>query len=347
MHRNGKGLYPAYGANGEKARTDKFLCDEPSIIVGRKGSAGELTLTENRFWPLDVSYYVAFDRKHYDLRFIYYLLKRLNLPRLAKGVKPGLNRNEAYALPVSVPLLPEQRRVAGVLDEGFKAISSAEANTQGSLESARRVFYSQLDAVFRQRSPQWPISTLGSAYDVRDGTHDSPSYHKSGFPLITSKNLTTSGLSFHGAKLISKRDYDAINKRSAVHRGDVLLAMIGTIGNPTIVDVEPTFAIKNVALIKINDRQDSRFLRYALSTSATRERMSSEAKGTTQRFVGLGYLRMFPIPTPQPHEQRLVADSLDQLQNAIEALIRIYKSKLAALTELRQSLLYATFNGQL
>src|SRR5256712_13278318 len=92
------GLYPVYGANGEKDRSDKFYFDRPSIIVGRKGSAGEVNLTEAKFWPLDVTYFVTFDEQQHNLRFLYYLLSTLNLPSLARGVKPGLNRNEVYSL---------------------------------------------------------------------------------------------------------------------------------------------------------------------------------------------------------------------------------------------------------
>jgi type I restriction enzyme S subunit len=91
------GLYPVYGANGQKDRTDKFYYDKPSIIVGRKGSAGEVNLTAPKFWPLDVTYFVTFDERQYDLRFLYYLLSTLDLPCLAKGVKPGINRNEVYS----------------------------------------------------------------------------------------------------------------------------------------------------------------------------------------------------------------------------------------------------------
>ena len=54
--RKADGLYPVYGANGVKDRTDKFYFDRPSIIVGRKGSAGEVNLAHEKFWPLDVSY---------------------------------------------------------------------------------------------------------------------------------------------------------------------------------------------------------------------------------------------------------------------------------------------------
>ena len=93
--RNLNGKYPVYGANGEKNRTDEYYYDRPSIIVGRKGSAGEINLTENRFWPLDVTYFVTFDDKKYSLRFLYNLISTLNLPKLAKGVKPGINRNES------------------------------------------------------------------------------------------------------------------------------------------------------------------------------------------------------------------------------------------------------------
>src|SRR5271169_710479 len=103
----------------------------------------------------------------------------------------------------------------------------------------------------------WQTRVLGEAYDVRDGTHDSPRYHETGHPLITSKNLKRGGLSFDDVKLISDQDYRKINERSAVHKGDVLFAMIGTIGNPTLVTVEPNFAIKNVALFKVPSGQSS------------------------------------------------------------------------------------------
>src|SRR3990167_9571688 len=71
------GKYPVYGANGVKDRTDEFYFDRPSIIVGRKGSAGEINLTDDKFWPLDVTYFVVFDEKKYDLKFIFNLLSIL------------------------------------------------------------------------------------------------------------------------------------------------------------------------------------------------------------------------------------------------------------------------------
>ncbi len=73
-NRDNTGRYPAYGANGEKCRTNKFYWEKPSIIVGRKGSAGEIRLSAERFWPLDVTYFVTFDDSKYGLFFLYHCL---------------------------------------------------------------------------------------------------------------------------------------------------------------------------------------------------------------------------------------------------------------------------------
>ena len=97
----------------------------------------------------------------------------------------------------------------------------------------------------------WEMKKLGDVYDVRDGTHDSPKYQDEGYPLITSKNLKTGYLDFKKVKYISKQSLEKINERSKVNLGDVLFAMIGTIGNPVVVDSLSDFAIKNVALFKI------------------------------------------------------------------------------------------------
>ena len=133
--RNSNGLYPIYGANGVKDRTDEFYYDKKSIIVGRKGSAGELNLTEEKFWPLDVTYFVTFDEKKYDLMFLYFILSKLNLPKLAKGVKPGINRNEVYEINICFPTLREQKTIVHQLNALQNEVQKLDASYQRKLES--------------------------------------------------------------------------------------------------------------------------------------------------------------------------------------------------------------------
>jgi type I restriction enzyme S subunit len=105
------GIYGAYGANGIKSKTNRYLYDKPSIIIGRKGSAGELTIVTEKFWALDVTYYVTHDDSKTDLYFLYYVLKILNIPSLAKGIKPGINRNNVYDLLITIPKINEQKLI--------------------------------------------------------------------------------------------------------------------------------------------------------------------------------------------------------------------------------------------
>lgn len=90
----------------------------------------------------------------------------------------------------------------------------------------------------------WKWVRLSEVMDVRDGTHDSPKYVKQGIPLVTSKNISSGGLDFSNVNYINQEDANKINERSNVDTGDILFAMIGTIGNPVIVEKDREFCIK-------------------------------------------------------------------------------------------------------
>jgi type I restriction enzyme, S subunit len=193
----------------------------------------------------------------------------------------------------------------------------------------------------------WEIKQLGEVYDVRDGTHDSPKYQDEGYPLITSKNLKNDAISFEKIKLISEHDFININKRSKVNIGDILFAMIGTIGNPVVIVEEPHFAIKNVALFKVPQSQHSQFLKYYLDSDYVIKKMENEAKGSTQRFVGLGYLRNFPILLPPLEEQKRIVTKLDECFEATKKARANVKKNLLNIDELDKSILQKAFNGEL
>ncbi|MBW2654116.1 MAG: restriction endonuclease subunit S, partial [Deltaproteobacteria bacterium] len=194
---------------------------------------------------------------------------------------------------------------------------------------------------------EWEEKRLGEVYDVKDGTHDSPKYQPEGFPLITSKNLKNDILNYNKVKYISEQDYININKRSKVDKGDILFAMIGTIGNPIVVQEEPNFAIKNVALFKISKEQNSYFLKYYLDSKSSIDKMLCDAKGTTQKFVGLGYLRNFIIQLPSLSEQKQIVKKLDALSAKTKKLEAVYQKKIDDLEELKKSILQKAFSGEL
>jgi type I restriction enzyme S subunit len=347
------GEYPYYGATGILDFVEGYLFDEPLVLVGEDGAkwgSGENTAfaVQGKCWVNNHAHVLRPHRSVLTDNWLIYFLVHSDLSEFVSGLTvPKLNQGSLREIPIPVPPLPEQQRIVGILDEAFDGIATAKANAEKNLQNARALFESHLQAVFTQRGDGWVETTLGVAYDVRDGTHDSPKYHATGYPLITSKNLKREGLSFDDVKLISEQDYQKINERSAVHKGDVLFAMIGTIGNPTLVEVEPNFAIKNVALFKMRQGQSGTFLMYYLGSSTVITKMMNEAKGTTQKFVGLGYLRGFPINLPPLAEQIAVVEKLAELEEETLRLESIYQQKVAALEAFKKSLLHQAFTGNL
>ena len=160
---------------------------------------------------------------------------------------------------------------------------------------------------------QWRWCHLSEVLDVRDGTHDSPKYHATGIPLVTSKNLNEGAIDFSTCKFISEDDAKKIDERSYVDDGDILFAMIGTIGNPSIVKKDRPFCIKNMALIKnfAPSLLDTEYVFFYLKLC--QEVMKRMAQASVQSFVSLTVLRDFSFPLPPIQEQKRIVEKLKYL----------------------------------
>ena len=191
--------------------------------------------------------------------------------------------------------------------------------------SARRKQLALLDQLVKSRFIElfgdivlnpfgWEKEYLGVVCDVRDGTHDSPHYHSTGFPLVTSKNVTGGEIDLTDCSLISEADFNKINERSKVDMGDIIMPMIGTVGKPVIVNVKPNFAIKNVSLIKFKD--DSRvlntFIRSLLQSDYFDDAVLSKVRGGTQKFIALGDIRKLVVIVPPMELQEQFAAFVEQ-----------------------------------
>ena len=110
------GEYPVFGSNGQVDTHNEALVQGPGIIVGRKGSVGEVIWTDKDFWPIDTTYYVKLKNPEDDLRYWYYQLKTLGLNKLnSHSAIPGLNRDVAYAKAVTQRSPNDQKKITNIL----------------------------------------------------------------------------------------------------------------------------------------------------------------------------------------------------------------------------------------
>lgn len=258
-------------------------------------------------------------------KYVYYMLYSEPIQTqlaamMGKGAYPSVNQKDVSQIQIPLPPLSTQEDFVAELDSYQKIIDGARQVVENYKSNIR------MDS-------SWAVKPLGQICDVRDGTHDSPKFVKAGFPLVTSKNIKNGTIVLDDVNFISKEDYDKINQRSKVDRGDILMPMIGTIGNPVIVDIEPTFAIKNVALIKFHGQEvNAKYVLFVLNSSLFAKYIESTKRGGTQNFISLKDIRSFNIPCPTVAVQEKIIREIEEEVSIVEQnkrLIAIFEQKMA------------------
>ena len=217
-----------------------------------------------------------------------------------------------------VPQLPEE----GTGEELFRQIQAEKQRLikAGTIKKEKPLPEITEDEIPFDIPESWKWVRFSDVLDVRDGTHDTPKYVTSGIPLVTSKNLVDGEIDFETTKLISAEDAQAINMRSAVDDGDILFAMIGTIGNPVLVKKDREFCIKNMALFKAIDQELISMEYLLLFLQNAQHVMKKKASGGVQSFVSLRFLRNYLLPLPPLAEQKRIVAKLEEILPLCEQL---------------------------
>jgi len=213
-------VFPVVGSSGIVGHNSTALVEGPGIVVGRKGTVGSIIWSSSDFWPIDTTYFVRWlDGQATDRRWTYWVLSTLNLNRLdsSTGV-PGLNRNDVYSIELKCPLLPEQRRIAEILDSVDESIRSTEGLI-AKLEAAKKGLVADLvgDAPVGQRDSLNDHAKLLSGQHISAALVNDQGF---GVPYLTGP------ADFVGDRAIATRftEYPKV----VCDRGDVLLTVKGS-----------------------------------------------------------------------------------------------------------------------
>ena len=286
----------------------------------------------------------------------YFLLSLVQSERFVKVVLdnctgtsyPAINANDLAEIEVAAPSDESEAQKIGTI---FRSIDRLITLHQRKIDKLKNLKKAMLEKMFPKKGsviPEirfngfvnaWEQRKLGEITDVRDGTHDSPKYVQEGHPFITSKNVSNGFINYDDVQYVTDADYEEINKRSKVDVHDILMGMIGTIGNLALIRKEPDFAIKNVALIKYTGDVDYQYLYQALQAGCVTNQLSTGMDGGTQKFVSLKKIRELDIPFPDGWEQRKIGAYFSTLDH----LITLNQRKIDMLKKLKSACLSEMF----
>ena len=319
---------PAFYPGSEEPLIRDYLLEENDLLLSLTGNVGRVALLDKKWLPAALNQRVACLRIK-DSRiikdYLYFALLSNKFEndciKSSKGIAQK-NMSTEWLKDYEIPLPSEQRQREIV--SSLKQLSTIIKNKTEQIRQLDNLIKARFVEMFNRNFNN--AVELGNVCDVRDGTHDSPKYHDEGYPLVTSKNICDGEIDFSTCNLIQKEDYGKINKRSKVDIGDILMPMIGTVGNPIIVNTDKEFAIKNVALIKFKDDTVvlNSFIKALFQSDYFDRAVLNKTKGGTQKFISLGDIRKLEFNLP-PIE----------LQNQFATFVtRVDKSKFALGNEL-------------
>ncbi len=315
-----KGPYPYYGANGIQDYVADYIFDDELVLLAEDGGnfgSEERPIAykvSGKCWVNNHAH-VLKPKKGIDVDYLCYSLMFYRVDGMVNGAtRMKLTQTAMRKMLIPSRNIEEQKGMVRILNKVQMLIKEEKEQIERYDNLIKSRFVEMFGNPFINPM-RWKKMRLGDVCDVRDGTHDSPRYYDIGYPLLTSKNVTSGIIDLNDCNYISESDYFKINERSKVDIGDIIMPMIGTVGKPVIVNVEPNFAIKNVALIKFNNTSivDNIYVKVFLESEYFDKSVLSKIRGGTQKFIALGDIRKLEILLPTIDKQQEFRDFVYQV----------------------------------
>ena len=361
--RTGSG-YPVMGSNGVIDEHFEYLIEGPGIIVGRKGSHGEVVWVNENFYPIDTTYFVI-PRPIVDLRFAYYFLKKSDLKSLNRSTAiPGLNRTDAYNLEVPLPPLPEQQRIVAKLNAVFGHLDRVKEKLDQIPELLKNFRQQVLtQAVTGELTREWREGKgLGEweyekaencCFKVQSGgTPKSDGFAETGIPFLKVYNIVNNQIDFdYKPQFVTLKAHTTTIKKSILLPGDVLMNIVGPPLNKIAIvpnDYEEWNLNQAITLFRPKDYLINKFLYYFFCEGSSVRSVHNETRGVVgQVNISLSQCRNFEIPIPSLEEQQEIVLRVDALFGLAYKIESQYQSLKAKIDQLPQSILAKAFRGEL
>jgi len=325
---------------------------------GPKQAVGRVALFDKKEGDFSFSNFTSAIRvrepQELDFRFLHKFLYWSYLSGVTEEMQShstgirNLDGNAYKAIKIALPTLPEQKRIVSILDEAFGDLITARANAGKNIRNARELFEGHLQSKLAKR-PGWEGKTLkqvsldfGRGKSKHRPRNDAKLY---GGPypfiqtgdvracehLITDFTQTYSETGLAQSKLWPK--------------GTLCITIAANIAETGILGFDSCFPDSVIGVVVDPTQTSNSFLEYLLQS--VKASLKAKGKGSAQDNINLATFENEPFYFPDLAEQKQIVDQLSDLNAEVQRLESIYRKKLAALDELKKSLLHRAFSGQL
>jgi type I restriction enzyme, S subunit len=336
---------------------DRYTAIKGDVLVCEGGYPGRAAIWDQNepIYFQKALHRVRFHQPEHNKWFLYYLYA-LDLEGTLKNHFSGAGiqhfTGEALArFELPIPPCSEMQRIVNRLDESFESIATARANAEKNLQNARILFESHLRPIFAERagSDGWVEKRLCEvAKDFGRGKskhrpRNDPRLYGGNYPFIqtgdvrnSSHTITSYSQTYNDTGLAQSKLWPA---------GTLCITIAANIAETGILGFDACFPDSVIGVVVDKAATSNKFLKYLLQSFKTR--LQAQGKGSAQDNINLGTFENQRFPFPSPKVQQAIVSTLDNLREETHRLESIYQRKIAALDELKKSLLHQAFTGEL
>jgi len=372
-HRQVDGSVKVYGSNGIIGRHDNSLSKGPTIVVGRKGSVGEINFSPYACWPIDTTYYIDAFPAGFPPKYWALYLKSLRLGSHDKSSAiPGVSRKDIYCIDVPVPPPTEQHRIVAKLEKLLTKVEACQERLDKIPTILKRFRQSVLAAACSGRlTADWrdddsyaedlpanwrrvPLAELIPPRGIFDGPFGSnlktSDYTASGVRVIRLENVGHLRFISEKETYVSCEKYETLKKHTVRENDIIFASFIGEEIRACLLPKLETTAIAKADCFCLRPRLESvdrHYLTYQLVSSESYKQLLEDIHGVTRPRINVTQLRKLEVkvcPLPEQHKIIRRIEALFKIADQIEE--RFKKAK-AYVDKLTQSILAKAFRGEL
>ena len=309
----------------EEANIKDFILEENDLLLSLTGNVGRVAILEKKWLPASLNQRVAclrVNNNELNKKYIYYALLSSKFEEdcitSAKGIaQKNMSTEWLKEYAINVPTLEKQVEIVKVFDKLSSIISS------------RKEELDQLDILVKARFVEmfenkgYPVCKLSEyTTKITDGTHKTPNYLSEGVVFISAINIVNGKLNFSDVKHISKEEYDEIQKRCELKKGDILLSKSGSLGAPVVVETDECLGLfESLAVLKGKwNLINNIFLCEQLQSQEIQRQFKAAGKGIAVKHLHLGVIANTNIIVSPIDLQNQFADFVHQVDKSKAAI---------------------------
>jgi type I restriction enzyme S subunit len=352
------GKYQIFGTGGVMGKSKEFLYDKPSVLIGRKGTIDKPRFIEKPFWTVDTLFYTKVFESYLP-KWFYYFISNTDLTKYneATGV-PSLSRDAIYGIPILLPPLAEQKKIAEILNSVDRSIDATE-NLITKLENLKKALMQELftkgightkfkDSLLGRIPEEWEIKILKSIASVKTGPfgaqlHESD-YVSKGTPIITVEHLGEQGITCQNLPRVSREDKMRLSQYT-LEAGDIVFSRVGSVDRNCLIKESENDWMFSGRLLRIRLNKKllcPSFISDYFHQELFKQYIRSIAVGGTMASLNTSLLEDVLVPVPKLGEQTEIASIL----SANDAKIEKAQSRLNKLQDMKKGMMQDLLTGK-